>query len=247
MMKIAIVGYGRMGKEVEAIAKSKEHEVVTIDPNCRADFPEINEESMKNVDAAIDFTIPETALKNAKLYNQLKINTVMATTGWYDKMEEMKSNVSDIGFIWAGNFSIGVNVLFRILDCASKIINNIDSYDISAFEMHHKGKKDSPSGTAKMLADIILKNVDRKKKLATEKLNREIAEDELHFASMRGGSIPGTHKIIFDSEADTIEITHTARNRSGFAVGSVMAAEWIKGKKGFYNIDDLMNEIIGGQ
>lgn len=243
-MKIAIVGYGRMGHELEQAAGTRKHEIVTIDPNSKADFREINEASLKGVDVAIDFSVAEAALENARLYNKLGVNTVMATTGWYDKMEDMKKTVKDIGFIWSGNFSIGVNVFFRIIDNASKIINNIDAYDILAYEMHHKGKKDSPSGTAKMLADILMKNIERKKRLIVDKLDRQIEEEELHFTSIRGGAIPGTHTILFDSEADTIEIIHRARGRSGFAMGAVMAAEWIKGKKGFYNIDDFMNELI---
>lgn len=243
-MKIAIVGYGRMGHEIEAAAKARGHNIVTIDSVVKADFSEVNEKSLKGVDVAIDFTVPDAALENAKIYSKLKINTVMGTTGWYNQMSTMKSNVKNIGFIWSGNFSIGVNMFFRIIDAASKIANKVDSYDVLGYELHHRGKADSPSGTAKMLADIILKNVKRKKRLAVDKLDRKIAEDELHFASIRGGSIPGTHTVILDSNADTIELTHTARGRSGFATGAVMAAEWLKGKKGFYNVDDFMDELI---
>ena len=203
-----------------------------------------DEESMNGIDVVIDFTIPTTAIENAKIYNNLGINTVMGTTGWYDHMDEMKESVKDIGFIWSGNFSIGVNVFFRIIENASKIIDSVEDYDIMGFEAHHKGKADSPSGTAKMIADILIKNIDRKKKIVVDKLDRKIEEDELHFASMRVGSIPGTHTVIFDSDADTIELTHKARSRKGFAIGAVMAAEWIKEKKGFYGIDEFMNELI---
>ena len=243
-MKIAMVGYGRMGKEIEAVAKAKGYELITIDTQSKADFKKIDEESMNGIDVVIDFTIPTTAIENAKIYNNLGINTVMGTTGWYDHMDEMKESVKDIGFIWSGNFSIGVNVFFRIIENASKIIDSVEDYDIMGFEAHHKGKADSPSGTAKMIADILIKNIDRKKKIVVDKLDRKIEEDELHFASMRVGSIPGTHTVIFDSDADTIELTHKARSRKGFAIGAVMAAEWIKEKKGFYGIDEFMNELI---
>lgn len=245
-MKIAMVGYGRMGKEIEQVAKARGHDIVTIDTQCKADFCKIDKESLKDVNVVIDFTIPNVAVENAKIYNSLGINTVMGTTGWYDKMNEVEEAVKDIGFIWSGNFSIGVNVFFRIIENAAKIIDKVEDYDVMGFEVHHKGKADSPSGTAKMIADILLENIGRKKKLVVDKLDRKIEDDELHFASMRVGSIPGTHTVLFDSDADTIELTHRARNRRGFALGAVMAAEWIKEKKGFFGIEDFMNELIGG-
>jgi 4-hydroxy-tetrahydrodipicolinate reductase len=243
-MKLAIIGYGRMGYEIEAIARSRSHEVITFDTQCKADFCEITEENMKGVDVAIDFTIPETAISNTKILNNLKINTVMGTTGWYNKTADMKKAAKDIGFIWSGNFSIGVNLFFNILEKASKIMNKVQEYDVLAYEAHHNKKKDSPSGTANMMADILIKNLDKKDKLVTERLDRPIKENELHFASIRGGSIPGTHSIQFDSAADNIELKHTARNRSGFALGAVLAAEWVKGKKGFFNINDFMKELL---
>ncbi len=243
-MKIGIIGYGRMGKIIKSIAKSHNHEVVTFDTQCDADFCEINEDNLKGIDVVIDFTVPDAVMKNIPIYNKAKVNVVMGTTGWYNQMKEVKKQVKDIGFMWSGNFSIGVNLFFRILEASSKIMNNIEDYDCLAYEMHHNKKKDSPSGTAKMMADILLKNLDRKSKLVTEMLDREPKKDELHFASVRGGSIPGTHSIMFDSDADTIELKHTARSRKGFALGSVLAAEWLKGKKGFFGIDDLMNDIL---
>ncbi len=243
-MKIAMIGYGRMGHEIEAIAKKKGHSVITIDTKGEADFSEISAESMDGVDVAIDFTLPEAAIDNAKKCNGLGVNVVMGTTGWYEKEAEMKAAVSDIGFMWSGNFSIGVNAFFRVLHETGKIMNTIKEYDVTAYELHHSGKADSPSGTAKMMGDILIETLDRKKKLVTEMLDRKIEPDELHFASVRGGSIPGTHAILFDSPADSIELKHTARNRSGFALGAVMAAEWIVDKKGYFTIDDFMNELL---
>jgi len=243
-MKIGIVGYGRMGKEIACIAKEHNHDIVTFDTQCEADFNEINEANLKGLDVVIDFTVPKAVMTNIPIYNKAGVNVIMGTTGWYDKLEQVKSQVKDIGFMWSGNFSIGVNLFFRILEASSKIMNNVEDYDVLAYEMHHNKKKDSPSGTAKMMADILLKNISRKKKLVTEMLDRPPKKDELHFASVRGGSIPGTHSILFDSEADTIELKHTARSRKGFALGAVLAAEWIQGKKGFFNIDDFMNEFL---
>lgn len=249
-MKIALIGYGNMGKVIQKIAESKGIEVVSIiDPNVSdSTYKEINEESLKDVDVAIDFSRPTAVVESIKKVAELGKNLVVGTTGWYDQMEDVKDIVSKsgIGFIWSGNFSLGVNIYFRILKNASKIINNFDDYDIFVHEFHHRGKADSPSGTATMIGDILLNEIDRKKRIVTEELKRKIEDDEVHISSTRGGSIPGTHVVGFDSLADTIELKHTARGREGFALGAVMAAKWIHGKKGFFNIDDFMKEIIMG-
>ena len=245
-MKIAIIGFGRMGKEAASVAKARGHEVVTIDKFGDADFSSVSTLSLNGVDVAIDFSSPESAIENASLCNKHSVNLVMGTTGWYSEMEKMKKSVKGIGFIWSGNFSIGVNAFFRMLRNAAGIMDKLKEYDVAIVEHHHAGKGDSPSGTAKMLSDIILEKVKRKKRAITERLDRKIAPEEIHVSSVRIGSVPGTHAVIFDSPVDTIELVHTARGRSGFASGAVMAAEWINGKKGFYTINDLMDGIIGG-
>ena len=247
-MKYAIIGYGKMGKEIEKILKQKNAtDIVTIDKfNPEAKFRELNEESLNGVGVAIDFSFPDSAVNNINLYIKHKTNVVMGTTGWYDKMEEIKKSVGDkIGFIWSGNFSLGVNFFFRIVKNTSSIFNNFSSiYDVLSYELHHREKKDSPSGTALMIANIIKDNFKSKEKICDEKLDRAIEKNELHIGSVRGGYIPGTHTIMFDSIADTIELKHTVRNREGLASGAVLAADWIASKKGFFNIDDLMNDII---
>lgn len=249
-MNIAIIGYGKMGKEIEKIAKEKGINIVSIiDPQGdESTFKEITKKSLDGADVAIDFTHPDSAIKNIKKVSDLGVNMVVGTTGWYDKMDEVKNiaEKSGIGLIWASNFSIGVNVFFKIIENASKIINNIKEYDILCHEYHHRNKADSPSGTAKSIGEILLENIERKKKLIYDKLDRKISPEEIQFSSTRGGAIPGTHVVSFDSDADTIELKHTARNRSGFALGAVMAAEWIKGKKGFFAIQDMMKDVIGG-
>tara|TARA_Y100000310_G_scaffold128407_1_gene127600 strand:+ start:13162 stop:13908 length:747 start_codon:yes stop_codon:yes gene_type:complete len=248
-MKIAIVGYGKMGHEIEKVAKDKGISTITVDPSEEsANFKEINEESIKDVDVCVDFTNPDAVVENIKKYTELKKNVVIGTTGWYDNMEDVKKNVeqTDIGVIWSGNFSVGVNIYFKIIENAAKIINNVDDYDVFAHEFHHNQKADSPSGTAVMLGKILTDNIERKNKVVTEELKRKIEPDELHVSSTRGGSIPGTHVVGFDSTADTIELKHTARGRQGFALGAVMAAQWINEKKGFYDIDDFMKEKLGG-
>jgi len=249
-MNIAIIGYGKMGKEIENIAKAKGINVLSIiDPvNENAAYKKINEESLKDVDVCIDFTHPDCTIENIKKVISLGKNIVVGTTGWYGQIDEVKKIVEDAGtgLIWSGNFSIGVNILFKMIENASKIMNKFDDYDVFVHEFHHNQKADSPSGTAVMIGDILTKNLDRKNNVVTEELKRKIEADELHVSSTRAGSIPGTHIIGFDSLVDTIELKHTARGRQGFASGSLLAAEWINGKKGFFNIEDMMKGIIRG-
>ena len=248
-MNVGIIGYGRMGHEIEKVAKDKGITIRTIDPNDdNADFKEINEESMKDVDVCVDFTHPDSVISNIEKISKFKKNIVVGTTGWYDKIDEVRSIIenANTGLIWSGNFSVGVNIYFKIIENAAKIINNVDDYDVFVHEFHHNKKADSPSGTAVMIGEILTDNIERKKRVVTEELKRKIAADELHISSTRGGSIPGTHIVGFDSTADTIELKHTARNRQGFALGAIMATQWIQGKKGFYDINDMMKEIVGG-
>ncbi|MFH1053538.1 MAG: 4-hydroxy-tetrahydrodipicolinate reductase [Candidatus Woesearchaeota archaeon] len=251
MAKIGLIGYGRMGHIIRDIAIERGHEVtVIVDPYCSTVnekiSKEINEKEFKNVDVCIDFSHPDSAIKNAKKLAGMRKNVVMATTGWYGQMDEMKKIVKDsgIGFIWSGNFSIGVNCFFRIVKEATKIMNNVKEYDPFVFEVHHNKKADSPSGTANMIGKIVVDNLDRKDTIVADKLDRQIKENELHVASVRGGDVPGTHVVGFDSTFDTIELKHTARSRQGFGLGAVMAAEFLVGKKGFFEIDDLMDNLI---
>ena len=249
-MNIAIIGYGRMGHEIEKIALDKGIKVTAIvDPNEKgASHRIIDEKSLKNADVCIDFSVPSQVVNNINQVSKLKKNIVVGTTGWYDRLDEVNKIIqkNKTGLIYASNFSIGVNIFFKIVENAAKIFNNLDGYDIYGYEVHHDKKIDSPSGTAKIIGDILIKNIKRKNKLLFEKIDRQIKPNELHFSSIRAGSIPGTHVVGFDSSADTIELKHTARNREGFALGAIMAAQWIKGKKGFYTIDDMMKNIFEG-
>jgi 4-hydroxy-tetrahydrodipicolinate reductase len=217
------------------------------DTSGKANFKEISQESLRDVDVAIDFTHPSVVIGNIKKIAEQGVNMVIGTTGWYDRMKEVEGIVDEkgIGLIWSGNFSIGVNVFFRIIESAASLIDGLPEYDIAIHEVHHSKKTDSPSGTAQMIGDIILKSTSRKTVVNTEKLDRPIRSEELHITSERIGSVPGIHTVTIDSSADTIELKHTARTRAGFALGAVMAAEFIKGKKGLYSIDDLMNTIVG--
>lgn len=238
-----------MGHILEKMIKTcKEMNIVSIiDPyETHATHQKIDKESLKNTDVCIDFSNPKGALENIKQCAENKKNLVMATTGWYEKIEEAKDIVlkNDIGFIYGSNFSLGVNVFFEIVKQAARLINKTQEYDTFVHEFHHKKKKDSPSGTALTIGKILLGSIERKKILVTETLNREIKEEELHITSTRGGDIPGTHSVYFDSPFDTIELKHTARGRNGFALGALECAKWLHGKKGFFTLDDWIKDSL---
>ena len=248
-MNIAIIGYGKMGREIEKIAKSKGINVASIiDPSdSNARYRAISQESLKDADVCLDFTNPEAALENIRKAAALGKNIVVGTTGWYGRMDEARKIVekAGTGLIWSGNFSIGVNIFFGIVENSAKIIDKFDDYDIFVHELHHSQKADSPSGTAAMIGKILIGSIRRKSKIVTEEVKRRIEPDELHISSTRAGKIFGTHIVGFDSDADSIELRHTAKGRQGFASGALMAAEWINGKRGFYGIADMMDEIMG--
>ena len=233
-MNIAIIGYGKMGHIIEKVALDKGLNVkAKIDPFAEdATHKEINEESLKDIDVCIEFTAPDIAVGNIKKIAALKKNIVVGTTAWYDQLEEVKKAVEDngIGLIYSPNFSIGVNVFFRLVKDISKMMDNIEDYSVSMTEAHHVHKKDAPSGTAKKIAEIIKENIKR--------------AADIDIKSIREGEIPGTHTVDFESNADIIKLEHEAKNREGFALGAVIAAEWIKDKKGVYSIEDMMKEII---
>jgi 4-hydroxy-tetrahydrodipicolinate reductase len=171
----------------------------------------------------------------------------MISTGWYDQIDVVKAMVKKSGrrFMFSSNYSIGVNVYFKIIEAASKLINKAEEYDVWATEIHHKNKVDSPSGTAKTLEDILLKNIDRKTTVVEDALQRKIADHELHFSSTRGGLINFGHTIAFDSAADYIKIEHTARSRDGYALGAVKCAEWLSQQTpDFYTMDDYLNDVF---
>jgi 4-hydroxy-tetrahydrodipicolinate reductase len=254
-MNIALIGYGKMGKIIEQIAVSQGHNITAIVDPFADNAPsgvqiakKIAEANLDSADAAIEFTIPSTAVENIIALAERKIPTVTGTTGWHERMDEVSKAVEKAGssLLWASNFSIGVNVFYRIAWYASELINNFPEYDIGGFEAHHNKKLDSPSGTAKTLAEGVISKIDRKKKIVWETMNRKPEADELHFPSLRMGSVPGQHSLFFDSTADTIEITHTARSREGFASGAIRAAQWLTAEKrrGVFTIDEMLKDIF---
>ncbi len=238
-MKIALVGYGNMGPEVEKIATSLGHEIVSV--SFRKISDKLDLEGIKTADVVIDFTSPAIVVENIKQVLKLKKKIVVGTTGWYDSLPKIKKMVvsSGGGLIYAKNFSVGANIFFKVLGVASKLFDKYGGYDVYGYEIHHSGKKDSPSGTAKKIGDIIISNFSTKKTLMADKLDRQVKSSELHFASIRGGRNPGTHEVIFDSDADEVRMSHIAHGRAGFAKGAILAAEFIKGKKGFYSFEEL--------
>lgn len=240
-MKIALIGYGKMGKLIEEIALQQQLQIVAkIDP--KLDTSEINEKNLCKADVCIDFSTPETALENIKKLCTLNQTIVVGTTGWYEHLNTVKELVAlhKNALLYAPNFSIGVHLFLKMVSDAATLINQFDDYDVSGYEVHHKEKQESPSGTAKAIAEILQKQIDRKKAITYEKMNRKVTSDELHFASLRAGFNPGQHTVLFESYEDTITLTHQARNREGFAKGALLAAKWLLNKKGFYTIHDLM-------
>ena len=242
-MNIALIGYGKMGREVEAAAKEKGIGVIRIfsrgdNPNSKGLTPA----SLSGVEVCIDFSIPAAAVDNIKAVAACGKNIVTGTTGWLEKLEEVKSIVSEkqIGFLYTSNFSIGVNIFMQIVENAAEIINRYPDYDIALSEIHHTKKADSPSGTALSLASIILEHTTRKTQILSGTPKAEIAPHELQITSARVGKNAGTHSVMIDSEYDSIQLTHTAKNRRGFALGALAAAEWLNGKKGMFTMKDVI-------
>lgn len=244
-MKIALIGLGGMGKTVNKIALERGHEIVSMIDlhDSEAHFRHVSLEALKGCEVAIDFSSGDSVMENLQMCNEAGVNLVEGTTGWYDRLDEIRNFVqkSEIGFLWSSNFSIGVNLYFKIVEEAAKMINNFDEYDVWGHEIHHFNKADSPSGTAKTLGKILLGNIERKTAVVEEKLDRKRELNEIHFSSVRGGVVNFGHTIGFDSPADTITISHNARNRDGYALGAVKAAEWISGKKGYFEMLDFLN------
>lgn len=237
-MKIALIGYGKMGKTIEQIALQRGHQIVSIiDINNTADF---ESEAFRSADVAIEFTTPATALGNYMRCFAANVPVVSGTTGWLEHLDEVKAKCEQEGktFFYASNFSVGVNIFFALNRYLAKIMNGFPAYDVRMTEVHHIHKLDAPSGTAITLAEGILENVERK-----ERWTLETAEQptDLLIHAIREGEVPGIHEIIYESEADTISIKHDAKSRAGFALGAVIAAEFTAGKKGFLGMNDLFH------
>ena len=247
-MKIALLGYGKMGKIIEKIAIDRKHEIVL-----KIDYDnqhELTTENLQKADVAIEFSTPATVLANIGHCFKADLPIVVGTTGWYNEIPDVKHQCALGGnsLIYASNFSIGVNVFFHVNKVLARLMNEYPYYDVQVEEIHHMQKLDSPSGTAITIAEGIIENLDSKNEWVNvltadgdESADDNIKNDQLLIESFRIDSVPGTHTVIYDSEVDMIEFKHTAHNRNGFALGAVMAAEWIHDKKGFYPIEQMFD------
>jgi 4-hydroxy-tetrahydrodipicolinate reductase len=233
-----------MGHEIEAVALAAGHEIVgKFDVDSPASVEELN---ASKADVVIDFSQPDAVERNAKLVLTAKLPLVIGTTGWEKSRDAVRSEAgrAGVGCIYASNFSIGVNLFLQVAKYAAELYDRA-GYDAFIIEAHHRAKKDFPSGTALRLAEEVLSAMKSKTKIVSElEQGSAIASDALHVSSVRSGAIPGTHTLGFESTEDSIEITHRARSRRGFAVGAVKAAEWIVGKKGFYRFEEHVSEIL---
>ncbi len=256
-MKIALVGYGQMGHMLRTQAEKRGHEVVlTVDPIAAdADFnPKTPAETAKKIvesgaEGIIEFSHPSAVYENIQALLPLKLPLVVGTTGWNDKREAVGTQAKEMGsyIFHAANYSIGVNLFYKVVEEAAKLFANYDEYDCALWEAHHTKKVDSPSGTALEIAKIILDNTPSKTKIVTDAFHERPKKEELHVSSTRLGSVPGTHTVYFDCPSDTIELTHTVRNREGLALGAVRAVEWLKAgidsgetKPGMYSMDNIL-------
>jgi 4-hydroxy-tetrahydrodipicolinate reductase len=248
-MNIALIGYGKMGHEVEALAIRQGHRVVAkCDPIAEGrTSPVISDEALQEATVCIEFTHPAAVLGNIRQTALLRKSLVVGTTGWTDHLTDVETLVrqQQIGLVYAPNFSLGVNLFYRIAARAAELFNRFEDYDVFGSEIHHRHKADSPSGTARRLASLVLDNFTRKKKVVTGMMDRPMAPDEFHLTSARAGEFPGIHSLTFDSLADTIELTHTVRSRSGFARGALLAAEWIAQRKGIFSFEEILDELLG--
>jgi 4-hydroxy-tetrahydrodipicolinate reductase len=236
-MKIALLGYGKMGHTIEEIAVKKGHEIVlkiNID-----NVEEMTLENLRRADVAIEFTGPESAVENLQKCFEAGVPVVCGSTGWLNKWDDITTycNERDGSLVYASNYSIGVNLFFELNTYLSKLMKDYDEYDVKMEEIHHTQKRDAPSGTAITLAEQILQNVSSKKQWVNQPVDNK---EELVIISERVDPAPGTHKIKYTSEIDDIEIIHTAHNRIGFAGGAVKAAEFINGKKGIFSMKDVL-------
>lgn len=237
-MKVALIGYGKMGHEIEKIAVERGHTIVSIiDVNNSEDF---DKEGFKSADVAIEFSTPESAIHNYRRAFAVNVPVVAGTTGWLEHMDEVKLACTENGktFFYASNYSLGVNIFFAVNKYLSKLMNSFADYNVEMEETHHIHKLDAPSGTAITLAEGVLENLDRKTRWV---LDKEESATDIAIHSIREGEVPGNHKVTYRSEYDSITIEHDAKTRKGFALGAVLAAEFTAGKKGFLGMNDLFN------
>lgn len=233
-MKIALIGHGAMGKLIERLVTEKGHEIAVVidEADASASADELAAK-LSGTDVAIDFTNAEAVVRNVHACMKAGVALVEGTTGWNSQRDEVERIVGDAGgaFVFGANFSIGVNLFYRVVEHASELFAKFPEYEVFLEEQHHSRKKDAPSGTALKIKEVIERHI----------------KTDFSVTATRAGNIPGTHRVGFDGPADQILLEHTARSREGFAGGAVMASEWIAGKKGFYEFSDVIDQVLGGR
>jgi 4-hydroxy-tetrahydrodipicolinate reductase len=234
-MRIALIGYGKMGHEVEAAARQQGETIARVFDSKRP----VAVADLSEVDVCIEFSTPSAVLSNIRSAIEARKDIIVGTTGWHQHLPELREKVRDSGLLYSANFSLGMNIFQRIVARAGDLIENAPEYDPFIHETHHRLKADSPSGTALRLAEILLGRINRKKRMLTQTSSEKIPADALHVTSTRAGHVTGTHVVSFDSDADLIELRHVAKNRRGFALGALAAARWLHGRKGIYTMDDV--------
>ena len=240
-MKIAIIGYGKMGHLIAEIAKKRGHEI-----SCIIDLDDkhlFNSEKFRNSDVAIEFTVPDAAVEGIMECFAAKVPVVVGTTGWSDSLPAIRE-MCEKGkgtLFFSSNFSIGMNIFMAINRYLGKIMNEYENYSPSLKEVHHIHKLDHPSGTAITLAEDLVKVYDKIKEWFEPEEGHKLKKEQLPIYHERLGEVPGIHTVTWESDCDEISITHSAKNRNGFALGAVCAAEWLKGKKGFFTMQDMLN------
>ena len=234
-MKIALIGFGKMGKEIDAVAKQQGETIACVFDSKNPVTPD----ALRDVDVCIEFSRPDAALPNILAAIQARKDIVVGTTGWHDRLPEFREKVKESGLLYSSNFSLGMNIFQRIVQRAAELFAKSAEYDPFIHEIHHRQKADSPSGTAITLANILLANIERKNRIYPHTAEGKIDPAALHVSSTRAGTVTGTHSVSFDSDADLIELRHVAKNRKGFALGALAAARWLRGRKGIYTMDDV--------
>lgn len=236
-----------MGQAVEAVALERGHEVVA---RFDAETPLLDardDSALNGADVCVDFSVPDVALDQIHRYAFWGVDAVVGTTGWTDSLDTVRQWVEEgqNGLLWAPNFSLGLALVSRALAGMLPLLDRLDEYDVAVHEAHHTGKLDSPSGTALRLAEELLAGLGRKARVETETQHGAIDADALHVTSQRVGRVRGVHMVTLDAEDDRIEITHTAKSRRAFALGAVRAAEWVRGRRGLFTLDDMIDEGVG--
>jgi 4-hydroxy-tetrahydrodipicolinate reductase len=239
-MKIALSGYGKMGKEIEKIALERGHEIVLTFNN--PDDWAGKENQLAEADVAIEFSMPHSVVSNIFKSFDANVPIVVGTTGWFGQLEHVKEvcRKHNKSIFYASNFSIGVNLFFEVNKALAGLMNEHEEYKVTIDETHHTSKVDSPSGTAIKIANDIIDGLDRKDAWTNNKTDKEY---ELEIESHRNANVPGTHVVKYESDIDDVELTHTAKSRIGFAKGAVLAAEWLASKKGVFTMSDLLKDV----